>query len=259
MADKFYYNEHNTKDYRTRRRTRKVTKTYSNGEDTISVTKIRQSRFKLDLCGGCFIISLCLLLGSFFFNGYFDGAITETRVDTTITNNIGGESYDYNLVYVDYDYEKKLNQLGNLKNVFDTSPIQEVATASLLVPTDAPIEYPLLNAQLHDGNIFINSVTFTDNSTGDEVTVEYYDWNFLGGVMINLFPEQLGNDIALFINKNNYLDYINLNYVSDLDLSLVDKVLGYFNRFFIFMNAPLIWLYNFIYDVGVFISILTIW
>lgn len=212
------------------------------------------------LVGGCFIIALCMILGTFFFNGYFDVAITNTEVNETIENDINDTTY--NVQYVDYDYTKKLEQLSGLKNVFTVYDLESVARSNLYVPgVDDPNydinDYPSILALLATGDLEIKTYTFIDIE-GQQKTVNYLYWAPIFAPVILISPG-LSDELDDFVNKRNYKDYVNLVYGIDLETNPTDKVYSFMYRFFTFMNAPLDWLYNFVYDLGVLIAFVVNW
>lgn len=255
------YTEESVVDKKRRRKSSRIIFTETKGAYTSKrIVKSKEKRFTSDIVAFCFIASLTLLLGGFFFEGYFNTAITSTKVENVITNNINGVEYDYNVKYVEYDYTKKLNQLSNLKNVFDNSSIQTVANMNLLEPTidDYDIsDYPLVETGILTNKIVIRTYEYigVDNVSYE---VKYLSWDVFQGAVMYLIPGYY-EEVNQFVNEKNYKDYANLKYGIDLDLSVYDQVFNFIYRFFTFLNAPLQWLYNFIYDLGVLIGFITIW
>lgn len=210
------------------------------------------------LVGGCFIISLCLILGTFFFNGYFNIAITNTEVNEVIENDINDTTYQ--IQYVDYDYTHKLEQLSGLKNVFTVYDLESIARSNLYEPGksgDVINDYPRILGLLATGDLEIKTYSFIDIE-GQERSVNYLYWAPIFAPVILVSPG-LADELDDFVNKRNYKDYVNLVYGVDMETTPIDKVYSYMYRFFTFMNAPLDWLYNFVYDLGVLIAFIVNW
>lgn len=208
------------------------------------------------LFGKLFMIALILLFGGYFFNGGFNAQVQATEVNTIITNELNGVDYDYNIKYVDYDYTNKLNQLSLLRNVFDTSPINSVASSSLIVPNGNNLT-PSLIAQNLAGNLVVKQYIFTDLLSNEEVSINYLSYN-LGFKIAMWVNPQLQRDYEKYVNIGNLSDYINLNYSRETN-ELQPKVLTIILRVLTYLNAPIIWLGNFMYDLGVIINFIVSW
>lgn len=225
--------------------------------DEIRKEKRQKINTGFTLFGKLFMIAIILLFGGYFFNGGFNAQVQATEVNTTITNELNGVNYDYNVKYVDYDYTDKLNQLSLLKNVFDLSPTSSVATSSLIVPSEGNKLTGPLYMQWIQGNILIKKYTFTDLVTNEEVTINYLSYT-LGFKIASLVDPELNRQYERYVNIGNLSDYINLNYTRETN-ELQPKVLTIILRVLTYLNAPIIWFGNFMYDLGVIINFIVEW
>lgn len=217
---------------------------------------------RINLFSSLFKISLVLIFGGYFFSngvkGFKNADLVSTANTQYITNVINGTEYNYRVHSTDYDYTIKLNQLNSLRNVFDLNQFIYDDVTNLVQPTDSLFLEGGQYYQYNDiYNFLINNdspslVIATHRYTNLDASFEFtyllptpdFDYNTYGWFY------------DLFVNSNNFNDYF--EYMKEVNQNKDSWYYGIYN-FFRVINAPVIWVGNFVYDIGVIISFLINW
>lgn len=196
-----------------------------------------------------FSFSLVICFGAYFLLQHVPDNVQDTEI-------VG----DNELTYFDYDFTKKIEQLNNFRSIFTLDTIYPTAPSDLMTPV-AITGYPALDEQIQRLNIVINSIdiSYVDNGETVITTIKYYDYTALGKLAIFFNPEGIGDPLSKYINVDNLQSYLFDVYSIEYDSDLTTKVLYAFDKLFTYLSVPLKWVYNFIYDIYVFLQILVIW
>lgn len=253
------YTNETVVDKKRRRKSSRIIFTETKGAYTSKrIVKSKEKRFTSDIVGFCFVMSLILLLGSLFFGGGFNSVIISTEVNQTISNNINGVDYDYNINYVNYDYSQKLNQLQSLRNVFTLDDfVNEESEIDLLrVPNP---EFFMEGAKYHDDSYIIGKmidegvVTITPGRF--EIDGQGYSYYYLH--LDTLFvPKEYKMVYNNYVNSNNVVSWVDyqMRLINEGDMWYDDIVYA-----FKVIHAPIIWIANFLYDLGVLVAFIVVW
>ena len=237
---------------------------------TISTGKSSNSRDNFNLFITLFRISLVLIFGGYFFSngvqGFNNSEMLSTANTEYITNVINDYEYNYRVHSSNYDYTNKLTQLYTLRNVFDLNA--NTIDASLLVePTDSlfqvggqyhyyyDVYYELCIDDSDIGEEIMYIDTATINIDGTDYTYTLFRLNQLQDeVQVSQFYSQYAYFLDNFVNWKNaplYQDYLK-----------GEGQYGYFSGIvtaFKYLNAPIIWVGNLAYNIGVIINFLINW
>ena len=265
---KYYFNEHNTYDKNKITSRKSVIEIDDEGNRTITtrITRNEKKTFKeklkfgSSLFGKVLIVAICLFFGGYFFSGGFNSQVVSTQKESVIINELNGIDYDYNVKYVDYDYTTKLNQLSALKNVFTLEEYDTYNPNELLEYKS----YLSLSIQsyINMGLIKVNTISFED-SLGNVIDLDYLQARGFFKIMYRVDPNNIAvREFDRFVNNYNLSNYIALKYGNN-DITtfegVINNVWSWFYRVFTILNAPIIWLGNFIYDIGVLIGFVFNW
>lgn len=210
------------------------------------------------LVSGLFILSLILFYSSYFFTGYINSSITSTKVEETITNELNGVEYEYYLTYYDYDYTKKISQLESLRNVFTLESFNnnDDDVALLRVPDPA---FFLEGAKYHDDSYIIGKMIEEGlvhlQQSRFEVGSQGYSYYYLYADVI-VIPREYYYTYQNYVNSSNVLSWV------DYQKRLINEGEQWYYdivKAIKIINAPLIWISNFIYDLGVIVNFIVNW
>lgn len=261
-----YYKGNKKKPYRN---VKYVSYTDSEGirQENIVDTDLRNKLTK-----PLFMVSISLLLGSFFFNGFFGRNILSTVTETVVVDSPYLENdIQYRIKASNYDYTQKLTQLSGLRNIFSLNDFAEddkyYEYQSLKRLPSVTFDYdtfPYVQDRdaiktLLDNNI-LTIVTYVDS----EITYPNHINNFRREMAVDDIPKEYLNIYYTIYDNyvNNYYIY-QTGYVewykeNILNLS-IEEWYEPILRIIRVLNAPFIWTSNLLHDLGVITNFIVNW
>lgn len=216
--------------------------------DNISKKSVSWSFLK-----GVFLVSLVVLIGSYFLSGYFDSRYTlnEAKKEFKYQCIIDGEDSEcgYNLSYVSYDWSFKLSQLSTLKNIFTPLIISEVNGQDLS-----------FLRTLDDFNTYAGIKYFVNSNDGESIIIRPNLYEEIPLIFYHPVVQVYESDAGKWISSHYY---INDSFDLVRRIDNINDVYGsednFFRDFVNVMTFPLAMFSNLIYDLGVLVNFVINW